>query len=207
MPTRNNIKTIIFDLGGVYFTDGTKKAVEKISLKYKIPSNQISLVLQGELGTQYRIGAFTVDEFWDSAKEKWGNKEIPSEDLTALWLEGYEPIPETVNIIHRLNKKGYELIFLSDNVKERVEYLEERYKFLKNFKDGVFSHVIGTRKPDPAIYKHALKISSHPPSECVYIDDKKDLLVPARELGMNTVHFESPEQLRSDLISKGVKLD
>ena len=30
------IKSVIFDLGGVYFTDGTKIAIKKISEKYNL---------------------------------------------------------------------------------------------------------------------------------------------------------------------------
>ena len=204
---RNEINTIIFDLGGVYFTDGTKQAIKNISSKYNIPENKIEEVLKGDLGTQYRVGEITVDEFWGKAKELWNNKEIQSKDLSDIWLEGYKPINGTIDIIKKLKEKGYEIIFLSDNVKERVDHLENKYNFLSNFKDGVFSHVVGTRKPDPVIYQHALNISSNPPGECVYIDDKDNLLIPARELGMKTIHFVSPEQTKEDLIKLGIKLD
>lgn len=51
-----------------------------------------------------------------------------------MWVEGYEPILGTVDVVEKLSQLGHELIFLSDNVKERVEYLDKKYSFLRKFK-------------------------------------------------------------------------
>jgi HAD superfamily hydrolase (TIGR01509 family) len=91
-------------------------------------------------------------------------------------------------------------------VQERVDFLQARYKFLGKFKDGVFSHLIGTRKPDVKIYKAALEKTSSKPSDCIYIDDKPELLAPAKKLGMNVIHFESPAKLKAKLRLMGVNL-
>jgi len=200
----HEIKTIIFDLGGVYFTDGAKRAISEISSKYNLQEEDVKKVLKGELGTQYRIGKITVDQFWNEAKKIWNKPEIESDDLSQIWLEGYTPIEGTVILVRQLEKSGYKLFFLSDNVKERVEYLEDKYDFLKYFRGGVFSHIVKTRKPDPVIYKKAIEVAGDIPEQCVYIDDKEDLLVPAREIGMKTVHFKSPDQVRVDLEALGV---
>ena len=44
------LKTIIFDLGGVYFCDGTRIAIETIATKYKIDHKAVGSVLNGALG-------------------------------------------------------------------------------------------------------------------------------------------------------------
>jgi hypothetical protein len=56
------IKTIIFDLGGVYFTDGMKRAVRKMRAKYDISEDKLYDVFDGELGTQYRARQKTWNE-------------------------------------------------------------------------------------------------------------------------------------------------
>jgi len=191
-------KTIIFDLGGVYFTDGTKKAIDVISSKYGVQPDMVRDALKGKLGTQYRIGALTEEEFWNKAK-KLMDIDAPTSELQDIWVEGYKPIEGTVKIIDNLKEDGYELLFLSDNVQERVDFLEARYKFLGKFKDGVFSHLIKTRKPDVKIYKATLEKASNPASDCIYIDDKAELLMPAKKLGMKVIHFESPSKLKAKL--------
>lgn len=199
------IKTIIFDLGGVYFTDGTKQAIKVISAKYSLTSEKVKEVLKDKLGTQYRIGEITANTFWDKAKNYWGI-EASSNDLAQIWLDGYKPIEGVVSIVKRLEENKYELLFLSDNVKERAEYLQEKYNFLPYFKDGVFSHIVKTRKPDPKIYSLVLEKASYPADNCIYIDNKFELLEPAIKLRMKGVQFVDPNQLEFDLKALGVKL-
>ena len=39
------------------------------------------------------------------------------------------------------------------------------------------------------------------PSECVFIDDKEENLVPAEELGMKTVLFQNPKQAVKEVLN------
>ncbi len=197
------IRSVILDFGGVYFTDGTSKVIKDISTTYGVPEQNVTDVLHGDLGTEYRIGKVTADQFWSGAKESWG---IDAENrrLAPMWIQAYEPIQGTVEIVDRLNTAGYEMLFLSDNVQERIEYLEEKYPFRHRFKDGVFSHLAGTRKPDPKIYEMVLEKSSHPAQECLFVDDKPHFLEPAKMLGMSVIAFECPEQLEYELKSSGL---
>lgn len=199
------IKTIIFDLGGVYFTDGTQRAIDIISEKYKLDKNAVADVFKGEIGTKYRKSEISHEEFWNLAKQTLGIVE-ETQELAEIWLSGYVPIEGTVQIIQNLKANGYELLFLSDNVQERIDYLTARYDFLDYFKDGVFSHLVGTRKPDIKMYQYALDKTTNQPEECVYIDDKENLLIPAAELGMETIHFKNADYLREKLVELGVNI-
>ena len=156
-----DIKTVIFDLGGVYFTDGTKGAIDIISKRWNLDPALVSDVFKGKIGTAYRENQISHEEFWRQAKETLGI-DAPMDELALIWLNGYVPIEGTVDIIKELKEKEYEIIYLSDNVQERIDYLEERYQFLQYFNSGVFSHIAGVRKPNPKIYQLALEESSGP---------------------------------------------
>jgi len=200
-----SIKTIIFDLGGVYFTDGTSQAIDIISKSYDKDKTVVADIFKGEIGTLYRKSKISHEDFWNMAKEKL-SIQTPNAELAEIWLSGYVPIDGTVSIVKQLEEQGYELLFLSDNVQERIDYLKERYDFLDHFKDGVFSHIVGTRKPDIKMYQYALEKTESRPEECVYIDDKENLLIPARELGMRTIHFKNAEYLAEELDKLGVNV-
>ena len=75
---------------------------------------------------------------------------------------------------------------------------------MQHFKDGIFSHLVGVRKPNIEIYKLVLTKTGSLPEECVYIDDKAELLEPARELGMQSIHFVNAGDLKSRL--EGMKV-
>ena len=98
----------------------------------------------------------------------------------------------------------YKIMYLSDNVKERVDKLDARFGFISWFDDGIFSHEVGVRKPNPKIYEYALQKGQVEPSESIFIDDKPKMLEPAREIGITGLVFESPEKLESDLERMGV---
>ena len=199
------IKTVICDLGGVYFTDGSARAIERISATYEIATDQVSDVLMGELGSRYRCGEIKAAQFWDRAKQNW-DLQVPTDEIANTWLHAYEPIEGTVALIDRLRAAGYEMLFLSDNVQERIDYLENTYGFLHRFEDGVFSHRVGLRKPNPKIYELTLAKASHTAIQCVFIDDKPQMLGPAQKLGMSTIAFNNPGQLERDLRHLGIAI-
>ncbi len=192
------IKAILFDLGGVLFTNGTKKFNKAIASRYNLDDTFVQSVSDGEIGTQYREAQITRDEFWKYFLEGLKIREDP-DVLEKEWISYYELIEGTRDIIRELSKK-YKIYYLSDNVKERVQKLDERFGFLQWFDGGTFSHEVGVRKPNPKIYEFALHKAGVAPSEAVFIDDKKSSLIPAADMGMTVILFESSEKLRSELV-------
>jgi FMN phosphatase YigB (HAD superfamily) len=147
--------TVIFDLGGVYFCDGTLIAIDRIASEYRIPQEAVEDILSGEAGKHYRIGMITAEQFWQRAKTSW-NIQVSSAELALLWCSSYQRNDGTVGLVDRLKAAGHELLYLSDNTRERVNYLEEKYGFLEKFDAGIFSHVVKCKKPDPIIYLSTL---------------------------------------------------
>jgi HAD superfamily hydrolase (TIGR01509 family) len=191
-------KTIIFDLGGVYFSNGTRTAIDAIAAEYTIARDAVDGILNGEPGREYRLGNITAAQFWQTAKTSWNIRES-TEALSLIWCSSYRPDDGTVALVDRLKEAGHELLYLSDNTAERVAYLDEKYRFLQKFDEGIFSHIVKRKKPDPVIYQLLLDKASHPASACVYIDDKPEYLQPAKKLGMEVIVFKNAEQLETGL--------
>lgn len=196
------ITTIIFDFGGVLFTNGTKRFISAIAKRYNLSEETVKNVIDGEIGSHYREAKISRDEFWAQVISHLHLSEN-ADILEKEWIDGYEMIQGTMDIIEELSKR-YSLYYLSDNVKERVDALKAKYKFTRLFKGGIFSHEVGVRKPHPDIYQSALNLTKSKPGETIYIDDKPPFLIPAQKLGLMTFAFTSPEQLRLDLIQEGV---
>ncbi len=200
------IKSIIFDLGGVYFTDGTLRAIKKISRKYNIGISEVQEALgaSSELGLSYRKGEISFSEFWDKAKSmlKIGAE---NDSLSNLWAGSYKPIAGTVKIIKQLKGRGMKLYYLSDNVKERAEYLQKKFGFLENFIDGIFSHEAHkTKKDGAAIFELVLEKTQNRPEEVLFIDDREEYAETARKAGMHAICFKNPMQLKQELGNYGI---
>ena len=124
------------------------------------------------------------------------------------WLEMIGgPIQNSIKILESLHTQGYPLYALTNFAEETFfPYIRHNndYRFLNCFKDIVVSGVEQVIKPDPEIYKILLQRNELNPENCIYIDDVPGNLVPAKNLGMATIKFTSPEQLANNLELLGV---
>ncbi len=110
------------------------------------------------------------------------------------------PIQESVDIFQNLKDSGkYKFYALTNWSAETFPLAVEMYEFLNWFDGRVVSGEEKTRKPFPQIYKTLINRFSIDPRKALYTDDNSRNLIPAKDLGMETVHFQSPAQFRKSL--------
>jgi len=188
---------IIFDLGGVVFTNGTRRFIKALTQRYSLDQSKVKQVLDGSIGYDYRRGVLSRDEFWDKVISQLKLTEN-SEKLEQEWIGYYELIEETKELILKLRKK-YQVWYLSNNVKERAAALDKKFGFTKWFDGGIFSHEVGMIKPNPDIYRLLLEKAQVKPQKTIFIDDKESSLKPVAKLGITPVLFTGPENLKVKL--------
>ena len=195
----------IFDLGGVLFTNGTKSFISTFAKEHALIEQDVKAVMEGDLGTMYRENKITALEFWQRglAQLRVGGE---FKEYEKQWINAYALIPGTKDVILKLRENGYQVYYLSDNVKERVELLNARFSFLDLFDGGIFSHELGVRKPHPKVYEAMINKYSLDPKQAVFIDDKQENLPPAESLGLNTIFFEDSNRLISQLKEMGFNM-
>jgi HAD superfamily hydrolase (TIGR01509 family) len=54
------------------------------------------------------------------------------------------------------------------------------------------------------IYVRVLGMTQAQPARTLFVDDRRQNLAPAAALGMRTIHYESPDQLRAALAAHGL---
>ncbi len=84
---------------------------------------------------------------------------------------------------------------------------EARFPFFRFFPIRVYSYRVGASKPDPVIFRQALRACKVQAEEAVYLDDVAAYAEAARRLEMTGIVFQTPEQLQSDLRNLGVRFD
>jgi HAD superfamily hydrolase (TIGR01509 family) len=72
------------------------------------------------------------------------------------------------------------------------------------FDATVFSCEEGTAKPERRIYEIALERLEVKPLETVFIDDRADFIEGAQKVGMHTIRFENPQQVKEALASLAI---
>lgn len=198
---KEEIKYILIDFGGTFFTYGSQIAISKFAKILGISEKKIKLVLKqnpGSLSLAYRIGKVNGKTFWNYIKKELMIDSKMAEKLEYVWHSSFKPNKGMKDIVKKLRKK-YKVFVISGNISERVKYLNKKY-LLKNLFDGFFfSFDCGVTKPDPEFLKIALKKLKANPRQCLLIDDSKKFNKVAKKLGMNGIVFQNADQLKSDL--------
>lgn len=105
----------------------------------------------------------------------------------------------TVEILLALKDKGPPLYALTNWSAETFPKALKVFDFLHLFEDIVVSGREKMIKPDAAIYRRLLDRNGLRAGECLFIDDSAKNVEGAMAVGMQAVHYLSPEQLRLDL--------
>ena len=123
------IKAIIFDLDGVLFRDGTKYAIQEMKGKLKFSEKLGLELLLGKPASDFRKGLLTSEKFWKHIQSKIP-PQIKASKIRSIWYTNYIPFPGIFELIKELSSK-FKLGIISGNIKERIEYLDEKYDFRK----------------------------------------------------------------------------
>jgi HAD superfamily hydrolase (TIGR01509 family) len=193
------IQSVILDLGGVVFVNGTKVFITSLGKRIGKSYESISHYFEEGLASDWRKGLISQEEFF-TYLIKTLHLTIPSNELFHQWIGSYTLIPGMKELISDISV-SCGVYYLSDNVKERVEVLDQTFHFLSWFNGGIFSHEVGVRKPDRRIYELLVERYNLVPSECLYVDDKEKNLHPAVALGMKTHLFTSAEILKNIILT------
>ena len=114
------------------------------------------------------------------------------------------PIDGTVALLAELRARGVRCYALTNMEAETYPLRRERFDFLGWFDGTVVSSREQVAKPDPEIFTRLLQRFELTPETTVMIDDAPQNLQTARALGMQTVRFQSPAQLRAWLAGAGL---
>jgi putative hydrolase of the HAD superfamily len=111
------------------------------------------------------------------------------QDAMREWLQ---PWPDAAVSLERLHRAGYRFALMSDCTIE-VPDLFDRLSFSCLFQVRLFSCLLGTRKPDPAMYALACEKLGVAPADCLYVGDgASQELSGAHRAGMDAVLIDVP---------------
>ncbi|MFC0604363.1 HAD family hydrolase [Winogradskyella pulchriflava] len=127
------------------------------------------------------------------------------EDLIRMfygrWVEMLgEAIEGTVSILKSfIDNPKYKVVALTNWSAETFPIALDRFEFLHWFDGILVSGEEKTRKPFPEIYQLTLDRFNIKPEHSIFIDDNLRNIKAANQLGINGIHFESPEVLKDQL--------
>ncbi len=114
---------------------------------------------------------------------------VPADGLLTRMFLAFEPVEPMYDALRKARAGGVSTCLLSNSWGN--SYPRELFDEL--FDAVVISSEVRLRKPDPAIFHHALDLIGLPPEECAFVDDIEYNVRAAEELGITGVHYRDVE--------------
>lgn len=184
------IKFIYFDIGGVMlnFDNYFKTATNK----FNIDLNEfLELWKTDNIWADITIGKIGPQDVWNKAIKKFNLKNADDYNFAESWMSDYIGRPEVHKLASDLSKK-YKVGLISNLYSGMMPRLIETGKVADvDYSALVLSYEVGLDKKDKKIFEVATKKAGVLPEEILYIDDRKDFLEVATQVGWQTVWFNT----------------
>jgi len=200
------LTTLFWDIGGVILTNGwdrasRREAAELFHMDWEDFQDRHDLSFPA-----FETGAITLDQYLDRTVFCRPQR-FTREEFTAFMFAQSREYPETRAILANVAKSGrYLLAAINNEPRELNEYRIEAFQLRRDFSLFFSSCYVGLRKPDGALYRLALEVTQRRAEQCLLIDDRPLNLENPHELGMQTVHYQNPAQLRAELERHGISV-
>ena len=204
MSNFSKVKNIVFDFGGVLLNidyDRTYKALSKILQVDFHPDNLPENVLK--ILNEFETGVANKETFiWNI--QRLANKDVPQGkeiiDACNAMLIGWDT--SIFDILLALRKK-YKVYLLSNTNEIHLEWvnsdLEKNHDIsdfdVRFFDKTFYSHLIGFRKPDVAVYNYVTLNAPIKPKETIFIDDILRNIQGAQSAGWKGYHHHPADDL------------
>jgi len=193
------ITTLFWDIGGVILTNGwdrnsRKAACEAFNIDWEEFQDRHDLTFPA-----FDAGQITINEYLDRTLF-YRPRTFSREEFTAFVFAQSNEYPASRAILDAVvQTKKYFVGAINNEPLELNQYRIEAFNLRRSFQVFFSSCYVHSRKPEEGIFRIALAVTQRRPEECVFIDDRPLNLESPRRLGFSVIHYQSPEQLRTDL--------
>jgi putative hydrolase of the HAD superfamily len=194
-----NIKTFIFDLGGVIIDLNVAATFEAFAHITQVPLAEMLKHAEADFFIKYEKGLISSADFRNEIRNI-STVELSDGEIDDAWNAMLGAIPlSRIELLKSLRQTHQVMILSNTNEIHEIAFhrilLDVTGKdHLSYFTDQVyFSHEINMRKPDREIYNFVIEENNLNPAQTLFLDDKLENLIGATALGIQTMHITHPD--------------
>jgi glucose-1-phosphatase len=191
--------TVVFDFGGVLvkIEPSLAAACRAAGLPERVRLEAPEFRQRWEeLDCLYQVGRIATDEFFERIGVALGGGYTPEEVARVHRCLLGAPYPGVEALVGELHARGVATGILSNTNPNHWRVLGEEYPafralFAEYPRFVQPSHLLGARKPDPAIYRAYLELTDLTASELVFFDDFAENVEAARQQGWGAFRIDA----------------
>ncbi len=194
--------TIIFDLGGVLIDWNPRYLFKHFFVSQEAMEHFLSEVCTTDWNEMQDAGR-SFSEATDLLISEFPEYKNEIQMYYQRWAEMLGgPIHDTVQILSSLkDSQQYKMYALTNWSDESFPVAYEMYEFLHWFDGILVSGAEKMKKPDPQIFELLMDRFDINRDAAIFIDDNKKNIDAASNLGILSLHFNSPAECKSELLS------
>ncbi|MGE5285171.1 MAG: HAD family hydrolase [Actinomycetota bacterium] len=197
------IRGVIFDFGNVICSFDVGIFLAKLRDWSGLDVETLrDRVYGSRLHARYERGEISSMEFHREIVRRIG-VDVPVEELAGRFTDIFTPLESTHGLIRALKRK-YRLGLLSNTNEWHFLRHIRKVPVFPLFDAVTLSYEVGALKPEPEIYRDALRKLSLAPEECVFIDDVGMYAEGAAALGIRGIRYIGHAELLQELSGLGV---
>jgi len=202
MSVENRPSAFLFDIGNVVVYSSHAVTRAWLARYHKISPDKSNKFFAVPEYLQFARGAIGPEEFHNGIRRDVDESLTIHETRRAHDEHIFGIFQETVAVIGELAKQGDRIAFVTDtNIwqTERVNQLVDLGVFSKEMHE---SCNIGMIKVDPGFFPYLVDQLKMDPADALLIDDSPEKIEMAQKVGLQTLLFVNPSQLKSELVAR-----
>ena len=193
------IELVLFDIGGVLGSNGWDREQRAAAIeRFHLDGDDFQYRHEETVGA-LESGQIGLDEYLD-VTVFCVPRDFSRDEFKAFMFAQSEPWPDSIAVVRELAESGRVRMATLNNESEELNvYRIDHFGLCGIFPVFFSSCWLGVRKPTHRIYTQVLGMTQTGPGRVLFVDDRIQNLRPAATLGMQTIQFQSADQLRKDL--------
>jgi len=186
-------EVVVFDLGKVLVDFDYSLVANRLKARSNTDIGAIAARLdQSTLLVEYETGRITTDQFFAQIQKLTGYDGTVDEFAVAFG-DIFSPINEMIEWQAKLKSQGIPTFIFSNTNELAVRHITSAFPFFGGFDEYIYSHLVGSMKPEPKIYEAVESATNRSGRQILYIDDKSENIEGGKSRGWHTIHHVAPK--------------
>ncbi|MGK7312915.1 MAG: HAD-IA family hydrolase [Candidatus Longimicrobiales bacterium M2_2A_002] len=197
---------LFMDVGGVLLTNGWDSASRsRAAARFELDRDAMEARHEAVL-EPFETARITVDDYLDHVV--FHRPRDFDRSAFRRFMEGQSrPHGDAIALAARLGRvPGLAVATLNNESLVLNRYRIETFGLRPLFVAFFSSCFVGIRKPNPDIYRLAVRVMQDDPDACLFVDDRDENVEAARGTGLPTLKYRGADWLEDALTSRGIEI-